>query len=185
MHPVIAVDFGGTHIRAALFPTEHPHPSKLIKTKTLASQDPVPVVERAVAAIEEIAPHDESKLRIGIASPGLLDHNKEGVLDASNLPGWENFPLKAEIESGIYAHISVEMIQNSQHLASLVHALNPSRVVIGGGMAQIGELLFNPIREVIVDEIILPAFLESVEVLPAKLGDNSGLIGAKVLAREA
>jgi glucokinase len=71
------------------------------------------------------------------------------------------------------------------HLASLIHALNPARIVIGGGMAQIGELLFNPIREAIVGEIILPAFLKNVEIIPAQLGDNAGLIGAMILAREA
>jgi predicted NBD/HSP70 family sugar kinase len=69
------------------------------------------------------------------------------------------------------------------HLASLVHAFNPARIVIGGGVSQVGEPLFQAIRKTLADEVMHPAYLRSLQVLPASLGDDAGLVGACVLAR--
>lgn len=314
MLPVIAVDFGGTHIRTALFPTENPQPSRQLKKKTQATRGPEYVIEQMVEAIEELTPSDVESLRIGIASPGTLDEKKEIVLVAANLPGWENYPLKQELSSKIDAHLVIEndsklaalgeyvygagqhadplmyltlgtgiggaliikgeLLQGVHglasefghmtvdpngpicscgkrghleaiasgpaitraaitrikageesilaatlqageildaeiishaasrgdhlamdvisdagkaigiHLASLVHAINPARIVVGGGMARMGLMLFTPMRHTLLDEIIHPAYNQDLEIRPAQFGDNSGLIGAMLLARK-
>ena len=54
-------------------------------------------------------------------------------------------------------------------------------VVIGGGVAQVGELLFEPIRETLAEHARL-SFLDTLRVLPATLGGQAGLIGAAGLA---
>ena len=65
-------------------------------------------------------------------------------------------------------------------LAGLVNILNPERIVIGGGVAQAGELLFRPIRETIRKKAF-PIAYRSVKVVPAVLGTDAGLIGAAAL----
>lgn len=67
-------------------------------------------------------------------------------------------------------------------LAGVVNFLNPERIVIGGGIAQAGPLLFEPIHAAIqYRAFTLPA--SSVQLLPAQLGPQAGVIGASILAR--
>lgn len=62
-------------------------------------------------------------------------------------------------------------------IANAANLLDPGRVVVGGGLAQAGELLFNPVRDR-VRQYTLDA---QIEVLPALLGDNASLIGSAAL----
>ena len=60
--------------------------------------------------------------------------------------------------------------------ANVCASIGPRRIVIGGGVAQAGELLLDPIRRTIRERVhIMP--VEQVEVLPSQLGDNAGVIG--------
>jgi glucokinase len=53
--------------------------------------------------------------------------------------------------------------------------------VIGGGVAQSGEVLLEPLRRHLADYAALP-FAANVRVLPAMLGTDAGLVGAAALA---
>lgn len=53
--------------------------------------------------------------------------------------------------------------------------------VVGGGVAQVGTLLFDPIRETLAEHARL-SFLDTLRVEPATLGGQAGLIGAAGLA---
>jgi glucokinase len=53
--------------------------------------------------------------------------------------------------------------------------------VIGGGVAQVGDLLFDPIRETLATHARL-SYLDTLRVRPATLGSQAGLIGAAGLA---
>ncbi len=53
--------------------------------------------------------------------------------------------------------------------------------VIGGGVAGAGEVLFAPLRERLGDYATL-SFAAGVEVLPARLGSDAGLVGAAAAA---
>ena len=66
-------------------------------------------------------------------------------------------------------------------LAGLVNALNPERIILGGGVAQAGELIFGPVRAAIKKKAF-PIASRFVKVVPAKLGPDAGLIGAAALA---
>ena len=60
---------------------------------------------------------------------------------------------------------------------NLLHILNPAVIVLGGGVTKAGPLLFEPILQVIQQRSFKrPA--ELVEIVPAQLGDDGGLIGA-------
>jgi glucokinase len=53
--------------------------------------------------------------------------------------------------------------------------------VIGGGVAQVGGLLLDPVRETIAEHARL-SYLRGLRVEPAKLGTAAGLYGAAALA---
>ncbi|MGE2718351.1 ROK family protein [Mycolicibacterium celeriflavum] len=57
------------------------------------------------------------------------------------------------------------------------------RVVIGGGVAKAGALLFDPVREALAAYAGLD-FIRGIEVVPAELGGDAGLVGAAALLRE-
>jgi glucokinase len=64
-------------------------------------------------------------------------------------------------------------------VAGLIHTLNPQKVVIGGGIAEVGEPLFAKLREQ-VSMRTMPSMLASVEIVPAVMGDRSNMVGAAV-----
>jgi len=53
-------------------------------------------------------------------------------------------------------------------------------VVIGGGVAAAGALLFDPVAEALHVHTGL-SFLRGLRVLPAELGERAGLVGAAAL----
>ncbi len=65
-------------------------------------------------------------------------------------------------------------------IANLINLLNPERVIIGGGLAKIGEVLLTSIRKG-AHERALPATFRTTEIVPAELGDHSALLGAASL----
>lgn len=66
-------------------------------------------------------------------------------------------------------------------IAGLINLMNPSTVIIGGGVAQVGDLLTAPIRQA-VRERSLRASEHGVKITTAMLGRRSSLIGALVQA---
>ncbi len=66
-------------------------------------------------------------------------------------------------------------------IAGLINLINPSAVIIGGGVAQVGDLLTAPIRQA-VRERSLRASEHSVRITTAMLGRRSSLMGALVQA---
>ncbi len=74
------------------------------------------------------------------------------------------------------AHIGVA-------LSAVVNLLNPDAIVIGGGVANAGNVLFSRIRKTISGRA-MPAQARHVKVLKAKLGNDAGLIGAAILVKE-
>ncbi|HEV2724195.1 MAG TPA: ROK family protein [Thermoleophilaceae bacterium] len=66
-------------------------------------------------------------------------------------------------------------------LTGIVNALNPEIVVVGGGAIAAGELLLEPARAV-VSARALPPCAELVRIVPAQFGEESGMLGAAVLA---
>jgi len=66
-------------------------------------------------------------------------------------------------------------------LASFINIIDPEAIIIGGGIAQAGDALFDPLREELAKIEWRPGG-HSVRVIPATLGEWAGAIGA---AREA
>ena len=65
-------------------------------------------------------------------------------------------------------------------LTSVVNLLNPEKIIIGGGVAAAGDILFDSIKETIAKRA-MTIQKEAVEIVPAQLGTNAGVIGASLL----
>ena len=66
-------------------------------------------------------------------------------------------------------------------VANLITIISPEMVVIGGGVAQAGEILFEPIIRT-ARETVKVAPIDEVEIVPAELSTDAGLMGAAVWA---
>jgi glucokinase len=69
-------------------------------------------------------------------------------------------------------------------LASAVWILNPDAIVIGGGVAKAGEILFGPLQKSIRSRTA-PVIHTQLQIVPAQLGNDAGAIGCAALALEA
>ena len=68
-------------------------------------------------------------------------------------------------------------------LGSMISILDPDIIVIGGGVAQIGEPLFSRLRKIAPTRTI-NQFAESTPIVPAQLGSNVGILGAAAVVME-
>lgn len=68
-------------------------------------------------------------------------------------------------------------------LKAAIMILNPARVVIGGGISKAGDRLFVPLRAELRRQITSWSQAR-IQVVPAKLGDDSVLYGALALTKE-
>lgn len=66
-------------------------------------------------------------------------------------------------------------------IAGLVNLFNPNMIVVGGGVAQIGDLFLEPVRRA-VQKRSLPASARAVQITTALLGRRSSGMGAVVQA---
>ncbi|MFQ6098873.1 MAG: ROK family protein, partial [Armatimonadota bacterium] len=69
-------------------------------------------------------------------------------------------------------------------IASAVVLLDPELVLIGGGIARVGKMLFEPIRKTLAQRAPISRMPPS-RVQRARLGYRAGTVGAAVLAVEA
>ena len=67
-------------------------------------------------------------------------------------------------------------------IASVGAVCDLDLVVIGGGVADAGPVLFDPLREALRDYAALD-FIRGLQVLAAQLGSEAGLVGAAALLR--
>jgi glucokinase len=66
-------------------------------------------------------------------------------------------------------------------VAAAIMILAPERVVIGGGVTEAGEFLFEPLRGEVRGRVKLVP-MESIPILPAALGRDVGILGAAAVA---
>lgn len=67
-------------------------------------------------------------------------------------------------------------------LAGVVNLLNPEVIVIGGGVANAGKVLFDALRKTVRERAMeIPA--KAVKIVRAKLGEDAGIMGAVTLVK--
>lgn len=68
-----------------------------------------------------------------------------------------------------------------EHLADFVHLFEPEAIILAGGVAQVGDLLFEPTIKALFNNL-LPNYINDIQVLPSALGENeAALLGASTL----
>ncbi len=70
-----------------------------------------------------------------------------------------------------------------QGVATLTAVLDPSVVVIGGGVSEAGDLLLDPIRSSFAKHVTARGHRPMLEIRAAELGNSGGMIGVADLAR--
>jgi glucokinase len=114
MGAIIAVDIGGTHLRAALFEPENTRP--IVHERVETHADRPGVYDRMQALIESIWPKDRAVAAIAVASPGPLDSHTGYILKTPNISEWQNFPLGPTLSE----HFRVPaFLDNDANLAAL------------------------------------------------------------------
>lgn len=79
-------------------------------------------------------------------------------------------PLAAQILDEAIRYLSIG-------LGNLVTIFNPDKLVIGGGVSNIGDRLFRPLRQMILSKAMKES-ANHVEILRAELGGDVGVLGA-------
>jgi glucokinase len=105
-------------------------------------------------------------------------------------------PGGAAIRSGILSKavdsgddVAVQIVTSAAtylgySLASIVNFQNPQRIILGGGVIEAIDLLFET-AEAVTRREAFPNAGAAVEIVRAALGDNSGVVGAAVIAASA
>ena len=68
-------------------------------------------------------------------------------------------------------------------LMSTVYLLNPDAIVVGGGVAHAGDLLFEPLKQKLQETLTDECF-HDLRIVPARFGNTAGIIGSSALAAE-
>ena len=68
-------------------------------------------------------------------------------------------------------------------LNNIIHTLDPEVIILGGGVSGAGEALLRPVEQKL-DKLLLFPELGRPEIRIAALGNDAGIIGAAMLARQ-
>lgn len=114
--PILAIDFGGTQIRAALItPDLAVHARRAVATRDEEGVDAVVARICDVAAeVRSEAPATglSAPIAIGISAPGPLDPWRGIVLEPPNLTAWHDVPIGARVAEALDLPVFVERDTN-------------------------------------------------------------------------
>jgi glucokinase len=114
MGTIVAVDIGGTQLRAASYADDTLRPIAQKRGKTLASEPDA--FGRLIQVIEGVWPKNEKVEAIGVASPGPLNPHTGFLIAPPNIHQWRNFPLAPKLSE----HFGVPaFLENDANLACL------------------------------------------------------------------
>ncbi|MCH7978232.1 MAG: ROK family protein [Acidobacteria bacterium] len=114
----VGADLGGTNLRIAAV-DESGKIFEKISLATRAQQGRDTVVRELCRAIRELTQKQEgagSFAGIGVGIPGIIYLKTGTVRQSPNLPGWENYPVRDEIESLLGVRVFLE---NDANVAAL------------------------------------------------------------------
>lgn len=104
--------------------------------------------------------------------------------DPEALTGQDVTELARAGDEGAVALFAELGTRLGEGLASVCAVVDPALVVIGGGVADAGPLLLDPVTEAFAAHLIGRGHRPSPRVVSAELGNDAGLVGVAALARE-
>ncbi|MFK3958456.1 ROK family glucokinase [Guptibacillus hwajinpoensis] len=84
-------------------------------------------------------------------------------------------PYAVEVVNNVTFHLGLA-------IANLANSLNPSKIVIGGGVSKAGEALLTPLKKQF-EKYALPRVREGADFAIATLGNDAGVIGGAWLVK--
>src|SRR5271163_1351644 len=113
----IGVDLGGTNLRAAVIDSQRNLLDKISGSTDLAAGRDA-VIDDMVSSIETLrARLGEHNLRgVGIGIPGFILIDKGLIIGSNNMPEFENYPVRDEIEKRLGAKVILENDANAAAL---------------------------------------------------------------------
>lgn len=114
---------------------------------------------------------DPEGLLARMSARGTLDGRTVGRLVGRGYPG----AMAAAHELGVWL---------GRGLVGLTNTFNPEMIVVGGGVADLGETILTPAREYVRAHAMAPN-AEQVKIVCAALGNSAGLVGGGLAAWEA
>lgn len=141
----IAVDLGGTNLRVAAVTREGQLLEK-VSIESKVSLGPDLAIDKMCSAIQQlIAKYNNHNLcGVGLGLPGIIDIENGVMRKAANLPGWENYPARAQIEhrlrsTGIFNNRVRVVVENDARAAALgEHWIGAGRGVRNMAMLTLG-----------------------------------------------
>jgi len=146
----VGVDLGGTNLRVAAV-RENGELLERVTTGTKVSRSRDAVIDEMTAAIRRLSSTygaNERLVGVGIGVPGILDAHSGTLRESPNLPGWSDYPVRAEIERRLGHRVVLENDANAAAmgeawLGSARHAHSMAIITlgtgIGGGMVTYGK----------------------------------------------
>ena len=114
----IAVDLGGTNLRVAAV-NEHGTLLEKLTTGTETKKGRDVVIREMTDAIQSLMVKNRAGgelCGIGIGVPGFIDIDTGIIARSPNLPGWENFPVREEIERNLKTCV---ILENDANVAAM------------------------------------------------------------------
>ena len=113
MSAVIAVDIGGTSVRAAAYIGDST--TALAHARMETRGEPGSLFDRIVALVRSIIGSERIRA-IGVAAPGPLSPHEGLIIKTPNIPEWEDFPLGQKLASALGVEVFMD---NDANLAGL------------------------------------------------------------------
>ncbi|MGB9856560.1 MAG: ROK family protein [Dictyoglomaceae bacterium] len=98
MERFLALDIGGTKIALGRFSEDGKLEEKII-FPTNVERGYKKIIEEIIENLKKLKTHDTIALGVGCGGP--LDSEKGVILSPPNLPGWDNVPLKRDLEDAL------------------------------------------------------------------------------------
>ncbi len=118
MRIYIGIDIGGTNVNIGVVSEE---PAIVAETmiKTEVEKGPENAINRISDTLQQIISKSRKDFQchsIGVGIPGLLDVENGTIMEASNLPGWQQYPMAGELSKQVGLPVFIE---NDANLAAL------------------------------------------------------------------
>jgi glucokinase len=126
----------------------------------------------AISSGTAIARYVNEQIHAGQKSTLLSSPNLSTVQIADAALKGDTLAISAFERAGYYLGIAV---------ANYLAIFDPSILVFGGGVSQVGDLLFKPFEASLRQHVFHPHYLDDLVITKAALGDDAGLLGALAL----
>lgn len=82
--------------------------------------------------------------------------------------------------------VAIDIVKHSGKImglgiTSLLHLFNPEKIVIGGGVSYIGDLLFDEINKTVRENVLDDEYWKNTPIIPSEISEDVSLYGSAML----